>query len=125
MSAGTEPASIYDTIGGEPALVAVVDDFYRRVLDDPTLAGFFVGTNMGKLKGRQVEFFAQALGGPQVYQGPDMRQVHQGRGISQQDFDQVAAHLAASLTDAGAPADIVGTIISVVAPLASDIVSGG
>ena len=56
--------SIYDAIGGEPALVAVVDDFYVRVTGDPELARFFAETNMAKLKGRQVEFFAAALGGP-------------------------------------------------------------
>jgi len=47
--------SIYDAIGGEPALVAVVDDFYLRVTGDPELTRFFAGTNMAKLKGRQVE----------------------------------------------------------------------
>jgi truncated hemoglobin YjbI len=50
--------NIYDSIGGEPALAAVVDDLYQRVTADPELAGFFAGTNMAKLKGRQVEFFA-------------------------------------------------------------------
>jgi hemoglobin len=53
--------SIYDSIGGEPALITVVDDLYQRVTADPKLAGFFAGTNMAKLKGRQVEFFAAAL----------------------------------------------------------------
>ena len=37
MAAPAE-VSIYESIGGEPALVAVVDDFYVRVLDDPQLA---------------------------------------------------------------------------------------
>jgi hypothetical protein len=76
-------ATIYETIGGEAALVAVVDDFYARVLADPQLTGFFAGVSMPRLKGKQVEFFAAALGGPQAYQGPSMRQVHTGRGISQ------------------------------------------
>ena len=38
--------------------------FYGRVLADDELAGFFTGTNMARLKGKQVEFFAAALGGP-------------------------------------------------------------
>ena len=58
--------SVYELIGGEPALVAVVDDFYERVLGDPQLAPFFAGAHLPKLKGRQVEFFAAALGGPDV-----------------------------------------------------------
>ena len=117
--------SIYEAIGGEPALVAVVDDFYVRVLADPQLAGFFAGTNMPKLKGRQVEFFAAALGGPDAYQGVGMREVHAGRGISQADFDRVAFHLAAALAAAGVPAETIGAIASAIVPLADDIVSRG
>jgi hemoglobin len=124
MSAAAE-VSIYEEIGGEPALAAVVDDFYGRVLADPQLAGFFAGANMPKLKGRQVEFFAGALGGPDVYQGASMRQVHAGRGISQADFDKVAFHLTNALAAAGVPAEIITRIATAVTPLAEDIVSRG
>jgi hemoglobin len=117
--------SIYEAIGGEPALIAVVDDFYVRVLADPQLAGFFAGANMAKLKGKQVEFFAAALGGPQVYQGADMRQAHVGRGISQADFDQVAVHLTGALAAAGVPSGIIGQIAAAITPLADEIVSRG
>jgi hemoglobin len=117
--------SIYEAIGGEPALIAVVDDFYVRVLTDPQLAGFFAGVNMTRLKGKQVEFFAAALGGPQVYQGPSMRQAHTGRGIGQADFDKVAVHLTAALAAAGVPAGIIAQIADAITPLAGEIVSRG
>jgi hemoglobin len=117
--------SIFEAIGGEPALTAVVDDFYVRVLADPQLAGFFAGTSMPKLKGRQVEFFAAALGGPDFYTGTSMRQAHAGRGISQADFDKVAFHLTAALADAGVPGETIAQIAAAVTPLAEDIVSPG
>jgi hemoglobin len=117
--------SIYDTIGGEEALVSVVDDFYKRVLADPQLANYFVGVNMNRLKGRQVAFFAQTLGGPALYEGASMRDAHLGRGISQTAFDQVAAHLTDSLQAAGVPDELVTSIIGAIAPLAEDIVASG
>jgi hemoglobin len=117
--------TIYDAIGGEDALVKVVDDFYRRVVDDGQLAGFFAGVNMTKLQGRQVEFFAAALGGPHTYTGASMRQAHQGRGIGQAHFDLVALHLTESLRAAGVPGELVDQIIGAVAPLAAEIVSSG
>ena len=122
MSAAGE-VSIYEAIGGEPALVAVVDDFYDRVVGDPQLESFFAGVNMPKLKGRQVEFFAAALGGPDVYQGPSMRDAHIGRGITQADFDKVAYHLTDALAAAGVPAQTIGQISAAVIPLADEIVS--
>jgi hemoglobin len=116
-------SSIYEAIGGEEALIRVVDDFYQRVLADPRLAGFFTGTNMSRLKGRQVEFFAAALGGPTPYRGVSMKDAHRGRGILQVHFDLVVEHLVASLGAAGVPQSIVDQILGALAPLAGDIVS--
>jgi hemoglobin len=115
--------SVHERIGGQEALIAVVDDFYERVLGDPELAVFFNGTNMPRLKGMQVEFFAAALGGPDEYGGRTMKDVHRGRGIGQHHFDLVAGHLTAALTAAGVPDETVDTIIGTIAPLAGDIVS--
>ncbi|KAA9162123.1 group 1 truncated hemoglobin [Amycolatopsis acidicola] len=116
-------ASIYEQIGGQEALIVVVDDFYVRVLADPELAGFFKGTSMSRLKGMQVEFFTQALGGPANYSGRSMKEVHRGRGIEQHHFDLVAKHLTEALQAAGVPQEIVDRIIGAVAPLSTDIVS--
>ncbi|OBJ90609.1 group I truncated hemoglobin [Mycobacterium asiaticum] len=116
--------SIYDRIGGYQAIETVVDDFYDRVLADAELAAFFTGTNMSRLKGRQAEFFAAALGGPDAYSGAPMKQVHQGRGITMHHFGLVAGHLGDALTAAGVPPDTITEILGVIAPLASDIASG-
>jgi hemoglobin len=115
--------SIYDAIGGEPALVAVVDDFYIRVTGDPELARFFAGTNMAKLTGRQVEFFAAALGGPHTYTGATMREAHRGRGIGQEHFNLAAGHLVAALSAADVPDQTINHITGLIGPLAEDIVS--
>jgi hemoglobin len=117
------PTAIYDRIGGHEAIEAVVEDFYVRVLADDQLRGFFAGTNMNRLKGKQVEFFAAALGGPEPYTGAAMKQVHRGRGITMHHFSLVAAHLADALAAAGVPSGTVVEILGAVAPLAPDIAS--
>ena len=120
-----DEVNIYESIGGESALVAVVDDFYVRVLADPRLAGFFACANMPKLKGRQVEFLAAALGGPDAYQGASMRKAHADRGITEADFEKVVFHLTAALAEAGVPAETIAQIAAAITPLADDIVSRG
>ncbi|OBB95577.1 group 1 truncated hemoglobin [Mycobacterium sp. 852002-40037_SCH5390672] len=118
------PAPIYDRIGGHEAIEVVVEDFYVRVLADEQLAGFFSGTNMNRLKGKQAEFFAAALGGPQPYTGAPMKQVHQGRGITMHHFSLVAGHLADALAGAGVPSETVTEILGAIAPLAPEIATG-
>jgi hemoglobin len=115
--------SIYDRIGGHRALEVVVEDFYCRVLDDDHLSGFFAATNMNRLKGKQIEFFAAALGGPEPYTGAAMKHVHRGRGITIHHFNLVAGHLKDSLTAAGVPETTIAEILGAIAPLAADIAS--
>ena len=118
-----EPTTIYDRIGGHEAIEVVVEDFYVRVLADDQLCGFFTGTNMSRLKGKQVEFFAAALGAPDPYTGAPMKQVHQGRGITMHHFSLVAGHLADALAAAGVPSETVTENLGAVAPLATEIAS--
>ena len=59
-----ESATIYDRIGGHEAIEVVVEDFYVRVLADDQLSGFFTGTTMNRLKGKQVEFSRPPSAGP-------------------------------------------------------------
>lgn len=114
---------IYDRIGGHEALEVIVEDFYCRVLDDDHLSGFFAGSNMKRMKGKQVEFLAAALGGPEPYAGPSMKQAHQGRGITMHHFNLVAGHLEDSLCAAGVPVATISEILGIVEPLAADIAS--
>ncbi|OBF54705.1 hemin receptor [Mycobacterium sp. 852002-53434_SCH5985345] len=119
-----QPVAVYDRIGGHEAIEVVVEDFYVRVLADDQLSGFFTGTNMNRLKGKQVEFFAAALGGPEPYTGAPMKQVHQGRGITMHHFNLVAGHLSDALAAAGVSAQTVTEIIGAIAPLAPEIATG-
>lgn len=115
--------SIYDRIGGEPALTAVVDDFYRRVCADAELTEFFVGIDLDRVKQHQIDYFSTVLGGPAVYTGAPIRRIHQGLGITRRHFDRVVGHFAAALAAAGVPTDIAYRTLEALTALADDIVT--
>jgi hemoglobin len=115
--------SIYDTIGGEPAVRAAVDDFYARVLADKQLAAFFTGTDLQRLKAHQRAFIAAAIGGPEIYAGRDMASAHAALGIGDDDFDAVVGHLVGTLTALGVPEDTIGQIGRALTPLRGAIVT--
>jgi len=114
--------SDYDAIGGGPAVSAVVNDFYVRVLADPRLAPYFEGVDMARLKRHQVLLVSQVLGGPDSYDGRPLAEAHEGLGIDHDDFAAVAGHLTAAMKEAGVPDDIVIRAIAVVASTEPDIV---
>lgn len=53
--------TIYDEIGGEPAVTAVVDAFYDRLVADPDLLSYFGGRDMPRLKAHQRALVTVAL----------------------------------------------------------------
>jgi hemoglobin len=93
--------SLFERIGGQTAITGLVDDFYRRVCDDPDLAPFFEHASMEKLVRMQNEFFCAALGGPIEYSGPDLAHAHHGRGIGRIQFGQFVEHLLGTLQSRG------------------------
>ena len=110
--------SIYAAIGGASAVSAAVDDFYRRVLADPELAGYFIGVDVDRVKAHQRLFIAAAIGGPAAYRGRPMREAHAGLHVRDEDFDRVVGHLAATLTSLGADGPTIAMIADTLVPLA-------
>ncbi|MGE3704427.1 MAG: methyl-accepting chemotaxis protein [Vicinamibacterales bacterium] len=121
--AAQSQATLFERIGGVPAIKAAVDLFYQKVLADPELKPYFAKTNLAHLKARQNAFFITALGGPGVYKGKDMKAAHAGMGITRAHFDRAAGLLSATLTELRVPTSIVNEVIAAVAPLAKDIVT--
>jgi hemoglobin len=101
MSEPTVPPSLYERIGGPPAVEGLIPEFYERVLADPELAPFFSRTDIGKLGEMQRQFFTMALGGTVAYTGRPLGHVHHGRGITGAHFARFAAHLLDTLKARG------------------------
>ena len=112
----------YDLIGGGRAVSAVVDRFYELVLADPDLATYFTSIDMSRLKRHQVLLISQVLGGPAEYDGHDLRDAHEGRGISSADFNRVVTHLVTALTEANVPPAVIGRVGEALDGTAKEIV---
>jgi hemoglobin len=116
-------ASIYNQIGGAPAVAAAVEDFYARVTADDLLAPYFKRTDMRRQKAHMRAFLATALGGAEIYRGRDMDAAHAGLGITHAAFDRVVEHLVATLTSLGVDGAIIEAIGAKLAPLRAAVVT--
>lgn len=120
----TEQATLsdYEAVGGGPAVKAVVDDFYVRVLTDARLAPFFSGVDLPRLKRHQALLVTKVLGGPDRYTGRPLRDAHTGMNVTADDFARVVGHLVAALRQAGVPEEIIGRAGAAVLATEPDIV---
>ncbi len=110
--------SLYDKLGGEDAVAQAVDLFYKKIIEDDRVNGFFEGVDMGKQIRMQQSFVSMALGGPNKYSGRAMKEAHQRlvseKGLNEDHFDIIVSHLGAALKDLGVKDDLIGQAAEVV-----------
>ena len=115
--------TLYERLGGEPGVAALLEELYVRAQADPLLAPFLASTDIERLKVQQFALISQALGGPHHYSGPSLPQSHARLRIEQRHFDAFVAHLHGALRQLSAADDLAEEILSRVRPLSSVIVN--
>jgi hemoglobin len=109
--------ALYDRLGGEEGIVAIVEDFTRRVIEDPRVnwsregvkrsRGLFrrsesvewepTAENVERLKRHLAQFLSLATGGPARYEGESIEASHGDMRITNAEFDAAIGDLKASL----------------------------
>ena len=123
-SAASAAKPLYEKIGGEAAMDAAVDIFYRKVLKDARIKHFFEGTDMVKQAAKQKAFLTMALGGPNKYTGEDMRKGHAhlvAKGLNDSHFDAVMEHLGATLTELKVPGELIAQAAAIAESTRKDV----
>lgn len=121
-----ESLSLFERIGGEPAVQAVVTKLYERILVDPLVASFFNHVNMERLHHSQVAFVTYAFGGDNHYTGHSMRYAHAGaarHGLNDAHFDRVVEHLASSMRELAVPESLILQAIAIVESTRADVLN--
>lgn len=116
--------SLYEQIGGEAAVNAAVDIFYRKVLADDRISRFFEGVDMEKQAAKQKGFLTFAFGGPHHYTGKDMRQGHAHlvkQGLNDSHFDAVMENLAATLQELNVPQNLIAEMAAIAESTRNDV----
>ncbi len=120
----TETKSLYEKIGGEAAVNAAVELFYRKVLADYRINRFFDKTDMEQQIAKQKAFFTMAFGGPNNYNGSDMRTAHARlvkMGLNDSHFDAVMEHLGATMKELNVPDELIGEAAAIAESTRKDI----
>ncbi|MDX5363115.1 MAG: group 1 truncated hemoglobin [Zoogloeaceae bacterium] len=118
-------ASLYQKLGGMPAVNLAVDMFYDKVLADDRLKHFFAGLDMGRMRDHQKKFLTYAFGGTATYDGKNMRDAHArlvtNMGLNDTHFDAVVENLAAVLTELGVAPELIGEVAGIAESVRNDV----
>ena len=116
-----ETATLLDRLGGEPAVDAVVDEFYIRLLKDKDLSIFFDSVPIAKLKRHQKRFLKMAF--TKIPESMDVSKMMLDKhkrlfalGLDETHFDKVTGHLGDALDALGVATNLIQEAIAVVVP---------
>jgi hemoglobin len=119
--------TLYERLGGMPAIQAVVDDFVGRVVADNRVNKWFAHAagdpaEAAQYKLKLDDFICQVAGGPCHYTGADLGTAHRGRGITGDAFDAVVEDLTATLEKLRVPEREKAQLLGMLAPMKSMVV---
>lgn len=115
--------SLFDRIGGEAAVDAAVDIFYRKVLADERISEFFDSTDMERQHKKQKAFLTMAFGGPNSYDGKSMREAHKRMKLNDDHFNAVAENLVATLVSLDVPQPLIDEVVEIALSVKDDVLN--
>lgn len=119
---GTPAKSLFDRLGGLPAVTAVSEDFVNRNVSDPRIKQRFFNSDAAELTKLLTEFVCNATGGPCKYTGRTMVDVHAGMDLVDDEFTAVVENLQATLNKFNVPKKEQGELLGAIAPLKPQMV---
>ena len=124
-SANAADETLYKRLGGYDAIVAVTESFVAKMATDATLKKFFDGHSthsLIRIHELVVDQLCQATGGPCKYTGRDMRTVHTGLKITEENWNTAVKHLVTTLDEFKVPAKEKEELLALLSSLKKDIV---
>jgi hemoglobin len=125
---GAQPAAkpadktLYERLGGQKAIEAVIDDFIGNVAADARINKRFANANIPRLKKNLVDQVCQVSGGPCRYTGLSMKEAHRGMKITDAEFNALVEDLVKSLDKFKVPAREKNELLTPLAKMKGDIV---
>ena len=124
MSKPTPTPTLYEQLGGQPAVDAAVDLFYRKVLTDPRISKFFEGVDMDRQIAKQKGFLTMVFGGPNYYGGKDLRTGHAHLlklGLNDSHVDAVIENLGQTLKELGVAQPLIDQVAALANSVRNDV----
>ena len=122
----TATPTLYEQLGGEAAVNAAVEIFYRKVLMDDRISRFFDDVDMDRQIAKQKAFLTMVFGGPAAYSGKDMRNAHSGlvsKGLNDSHVDAVVENLGAALRELGVAEPLIAQVAAIAESVRGQVLS--
>jgi hemoglobin len=125
LAAGTTRAAgttLYEQIGGEAKMRAVVTEFVDVMEADKRINFTFANTDLEKFKKLLFEQLCNITGGPCRYTGRSMKESHEKLNVTNAQFNALAEDLYIAFERTNVPYHLQNKVVVLLAPMQRDIV---
>ena len=114
--------SLFERLGGQPAINAVVHEFVLTTKADARISQFFINTDPVKLEQAMDDHVCSITGGGCTYRGKSMRDAHTGMKVGDADFAAFMDDLKQVLVKLNVPEREGREVLSAFAGMKGDVV---
>ena len=117
--------SLYERLGGYDAIAAVTDALMVRIKNDDKLRRFYDHRGADGIAREQqllVDYLCASSGGPMIYTGRDMKTLHIGMRLDEEDWQRAIDHLTATLAAFQVPEPEKSEMLAFIVSLKPEIV---
>ena len=122
VKSGAPSKSLFERLGGQAAITAVVDDLTARIVADGRINQRFANTDVPHFKQALAEQLCEVSGGPCKYAGKDMRTAHAGMNVADDEFTFLVEDIKATLAKFKVPAREQNELLTALGGMKKDVV---
>ena len=115
--------TIYEKYGGYDFFHECIYGLYLDMFDHPEIAFHFLGVDLERLSRQQTNYLIRAIGGPDLYDGGTVKDVHAHMGITKFQYAEIAKAFRQVFLDKGVSPEDTDFIMNFVASHATQIVT--
>ncbi len=113
---------LYERLGGNAGIAAIAGTTVDNHLKNPLIRARFASSDAHRLKELATRFFCAGTGGPECYEGKDMRAAHLGMNISEQEYVAVMDDILSAMKQHRVGAEEQNEVVAVLYGLKNEII---
>jgi hemoglobin len=117
--------TLYESIGGEPRVRAVLQSLYDKLFADPMVGFLFAGKDKAHIVEQQLVFTCAFLGGPQRYTGKPLPEAHASLPLLAGHFDRRHRLLEQTLAEENVPPEVARVWLRIDESLRPSVLAAG
>jgi len=108
---------LFKRMGGEEGISTFMDRIYDLIQVDNRIKSFFQGKNCQAIKEGQRVYLTELLGGPKIYKGKDLVDIHKTVGLSDYHFDCFLSNAEKALSGLGLEDETIDEVAVTLEPV--------